>query len=227
VGKKPIALMTCAHVGLLELAVNFRNPVMRSIYKAREVRRAHYLESVERIVSYGSFFEKIYLVECVGGRLPRYLANSPGCLHGVSRNSLDCSNKGIQEFVNIANFLEKTTLDDEDLVLKITGRYLLNRADFLEFCRTSPADAVVKRDSDIWGEKGKGVHTFLFAARKRVIVGFSKWLLEGERFRAFGTIPVEWFFYDYLVNSAWDITLYPDKLHVTARYAPPLTAFEA
>jgi len=212
-------------VGLFELAANYRNPVIRTIFKNRKNREADYLESVDKILQFKRFFERIYLLECLSRKFPEYL-KSGGCAWRVSRNSLDCANKGIQEFVNIANFLEQSDTDDAQLIVKITGRYLINRENFLLFCSCASAEAIVRRDSDIWGDRGKGVHTFLFAARKRLLVRFGKWLIEGNRFKTFGTIPVEWIFHDYLVNSGCDITLYPDKLHVSARYAHPLTAIE-
>lgn len=214
-----IAVLTCAHVGLLDVLLNFRHAAFRLAYRDRVLRRRQYMESVQRFLTYRACFDKIYIVECVSRQAPLYLEKGNGVGCAVSRNSLDSTNKGINEFINVANFLKKTNLDGAQMILKMTGRYLLERGSFLEFCGESSADAVVRADSDVWGDKGKGVHTCLFAARLHLIVGFAAWLLEGDRYKTFGATPVEWIFGDYLKNSCYSWINYAEKLHVQARYS--------
>ena len=214
-----IAVLTCAHVGLFDVLPNFRHPALRLAYRNRQARRRDYMECTRQFLNFRGHFDKICIVECVSRSIPLYLAGENGVECAVSRNSLGPANKGVNEFLNVANFLKKANLDGGGMILKMTGRYFLERDDFLGFCGESSADAVVRADSDVWGDKGKGVHTCLFAARVHLIVEFATWLLECGRYKTFGTTPVEWIFGDYLKNSGYRWVNYTEKLHVQARYS--------
>ena len=217
------ALVTCAHAGLLPWLLLGRGAAFKSIAKNAKKRRAECRESLDALAAHKNLLTRIYVVECVDHRMPLYIARRKDCSSHVSRNSLTCANKGVQEFVNIGNFLRQAEIPDHEMIIKLTARYLIQRPDFLIYAAASPSVAVVRKDSDVWGERGKGVHTFLFAARKHVLVSFAAWLLDGNRYRSIGLTPIEWVFGDYLVDSGLDVSYYPDRLHVLARYSPPLT----
>jgi len=218
------ALVTCAHVGAFAWPFGVLGPVLRDIYRHRHIRAEECRESLDALVSYGDVFKSVRVVECVARRVPAYISQRKDCIGAVSRNSLSCSNKGIQEFANIGSFLACADMPDNEMMLKLTARYLVLKPDFLEFCATSPCDAVVRRDRDIWGEKGRGVHTFLFAARKGLLLDFAGWLLSDRRYTRMEKMPVEWIFGDYLESSGCSVAYYPGRLNVLARYSPPLEA---
>ena len=218
-----IALITCAHVGVCDIIKSKGNAVLWSIFKNRKERVVQYIESINRILSYKHYFNEIYLMECIAEKIPSYLAAIPQCKTVIANNSLhNCSNKGIHEFVNIANFLNASDIRNDELIVKITGRYILRAEDFLKASRKSLANALVKKDSDVWGDKGRGVHTCLFSARKRTIIDFSDWIKHADRYKKHSKEPVEWIFMKYLQSENIETEWYSDKLHLTANYAYPL-----
>lgn len=217
------ALVTCAHAGALIWPFRKSGSVLKDVYLRRRVRAEECGESLDALVAHRCLFASICVIECVAYSVPRYIRRRKDILTSVSRNSLICENKGVQEFVNIGNFLKRSAISDDETIVKLTARYLIQRPDFLLYAAGSTSAAVVRKDSDVWGERGRGVHTFLFAARKHVLTSFSGWLLDGQRYKQIGATPIEWVFGDYLKVSGHDITYYPARLHVLARYSPPLT----
>lgn len=220
--------MTCAHAGLLDRLRHPGNPTVRGLVENRKLRSQQCEESLDQLVSYRSFFTAIHALECFASRVPGVIARRMDCVSAVSRNSLNCTNKGIQEFVNIGRYLHRIPVPEDELIVKLTARYLLKRPDFLEFSASSNAQVIVRKDSDVWGSQGQGVHTFLFAARKKLLVEFMNWLLEGSRYRTFGNTPIEWIFGDYLKEQGHcdSCEYYPEKFHLTARYSTPLSTIE-
>ena len=103
-------------------------------------------------------------------------------------------------------------------IFKITGRYLLHEPVFIDFCRNSDSDVIAKLDSDIWGEKGKGIHTFAFCAKKYIFLRFGEWLLSNQEFRKHESNPVEWIFYDFLRRENIALKIFDGKMFVETCY---------
>lgn len=216
------ALVTCAHVSVWKLLFSPTNPIFRNIFKDRNNRKAELIESINEILVYRDKFRKIVILECLKKTCPYYLTQFSDCETACSVSNLKTKNKGILEFSNIANIIHEQSILDNEMIFKITGRYILKKPDFLNFVAADKSDYIVRKDSDVWGDKGKGVHTFLFAARAFIIKEFHSWLVDSNRYIEFGTTPIEWIFADYLSQSRHTGFFYNRPLNVLARYSPPL-----
>lgn len=216
--KSLIAIVTMAHCGFLKYILNKKNDIIRSIYNNTQTRRRDYFEAIGSLLKYERFFSEIVLLECLSRRIPRYLCANK-TTHAVSRNTTKCKNKGIDEFINIYKLLKEKNISDEQKILKLTGRYLLVGDKFINYCIKTKADVVAKKDDDIWGEQGKGIHTFLFCARKKILVAFANYLLNNSKYKEFGSIPVEWIFYNYILECNVTIDYYHDDMEIIVRYA--------
>lgn len=218
--------MTFASAGWADRILRWHDPAARALYLARKERERDGEESLRVMAKWGQYFESLHALECYSLTPPRFFRNVPGVLPARWRTTVKTENKGVREFLNMAGFPTDAGWSDETLVVKLTGRYLLRRPDFLERCAATSACAVVKRDDDVWGERGKGVHTFLFAARAGLLRAFGRWLMAGEGPARFGRNPIEWAFYEFLQTTGEPVDYYPGRLHVLARYAPPLQPME-
>lgn len=172
-------------------------------------------------MAYRRYFSDLYLLECSAGKIPGYLSNRPDILYAVADNRADSPNKGVKEFVNISDLIKKAGIQGHERIFKLTGRYLLFSDAFLDYCCRSSGDVVVKRDDELWGTRGKGVHTFMFACKAGIITSFADWLLEGDRRIGIGTTPIEWVFREYLAREGTAVDFYTDQMFLKVNYAPP------
>jgi len=219
-----IAVVTSAHFSFFSWLRARHNRAVADIYKHRRLRRAQYLDCIQKLLAYQRHFSQLYLLECSGQRVPRYLRKEQGLIYATAENRADSPNKGVKEFVNIANFLRTTGIPSHERVFKLTGRYLLLSDAFLEYSSRSAGDVVAKRDDDLWGTSGKGVHTFMFSCRAGIITSFADWLLEGDRRIGIGTTPIEWIFLEYLTAEGIAVDFYNEKMFLQVNYAPPAKA---
>ena len=220
------AIITYAHVSLWKAIFSLSNKNLINIYRNKSNRKKELLESIWVFLNYRHYFRNVILLECVMKKTPRYLQAIPDCQFACSFNRLKTMNKGILEFENISNYLLKDSVPDNEIILKLTGRYLIKKGDFINFACNSTSSFVVRKDSDVWGERGRGVHTFLFAAQAIVLKEFNNWLIDGNRYLAYGMTPVEWIFAEYLDQSSYGGIYYPHSLNVLARYSSPLTPMD-
>lgn len=183
------------------------------------MRRLQYSESVDYLVRFRDLFRTVTIVECLDKSPPVYLQRPGISKIAVSRNSVACTNKGIQEFVNIAKYLESSGVNHEELIMKLTGRYLLLSDQFPVLCSSSGADVIAKRDDDLWSDRGKGVHTFLFGARVKVFINFKNWLLYEGGVAQVGQSPIEWAFKSFGQQRGLRIAFVERPLGVRVRYA--------
>lgn len=219
-----IAIITSAHVSFLASLRSRHNRVLSDIYRHRALRRRQYIECLNRFAAYRHYFSRIVLLECSARRVPRCLRKETWLEAKVADNRADSPNKGVKEFVNIADLIRKEGISSDERIFKLTGRYLLMSDVFLEYVGRSVGDVVAKRDDDLWGTENLGVHTFMFAARAAVLTSFADWLLEGERLVAIGTTPIEWIFLRYLSERDAEVDFYDQTMFLHVNYAPPAEA---
>lgn len=79
------------------------------------------------------------------------------------------SNKGLNEIFHIQDFLNNSNFNDDDLIIKITGRYLMVNDNILNI----DSNIVAKYDGDIY-PGDRGVHTFFFGIKKNIFNQFIK-----------------------------------------------------
>lgn len=216
-------VVTCAHAGLLDCLLARGDFLGRGLYQQREQRRNELHESLDLLSRHAGGRATVHVLECYSRWKPRHLTARRDCRVYRARTRVPTLSKGVREFLNLDSFLRRVGWPQDEMVCKITGRYLLLQPGFLDDCLTSAHDVIVRKDSDIWGEKGRGVHTFLFGARVKVILNFVEWLKAEDRISALGKGPVEWPFSEYLTGCGADVWFYPRRLDVRTRFARPLS----
>ena len=216
-----IAIITSAHVPWRLWLRSRHNRILSDIHKHRGLRKRQLIECLESLVQYRHLFSDVYLLECVAPRVPSYLRKIDRLKCVAATNQSNSPNKGIKEFVNLAHWIGASGIGEDERIFKLTGRYILSSDAFPVFCKQSLADVVAKKDNELWGTQGKGVHTFMFSSRAKIILSFADWLMEGDRHVSIGTTPVEWIFLQYLTEQKIAVDFYTDKMFLQVNYAPP------
>jgi len=219
-------VVTCAHAGPLDLLLARSDYLAQGLYRDRERRRQELHESLDVICRLAEGLAPVHVLECHSRWKPFHLRSRGDCKVWRARTRVPTLSKGVREFLNLASFLRMTEWPSHEMICKVTGRYLPRTPEFFHACASTSHQALVRKDSDVWGDKGRGVHTFLFGARVGVIVGFAEWLREEGRISALGKGPVEWPFAEYLGGSDIDTGYYHQSLKVFARFSPPLSPKE-
>jgi 5S rRNA maturation endonuclease (ribonuclease M5) len=98
-----------------------------------EERKQQYTRALKRV---SEFCYKPYIVEsCVPG--PTFLNDlSTEVLHTLSNNP-HLKNKGVNEFVSMIKAFEHWSFNDDDIIVKLTGRYFFQNDAFLRFLEDS------------------------------------------------------------------------------------------
>ena len=149
-----------------------------------ELRAADYLSSIHHALRFRQHFDSMTVLETVARERIEYLETC-GIPVSYSNVSNDFSNKGVNEVRHLWNFISQEKFKEDDIFVKLTGRYLLVDVQILNHL-ANDTDIVAKNDGDIYHPSSRGVHTFLWAFRKRFLRQFITTLdLESED-------PIEW-----------------------------------
>ena len=87
-----------------------------------EQRKKNYLESITQTLSILPPDIKPIIVENNGLR-ETYLDNFPCDVHYTNNNSVNYVHKGVNELCDIKCIIEKYNINDDDVIIKLTGRY--------------------------------------------------------------------------------------------------------
>jgi len=122
-----------------------------------ETRKTQYLEGLSSIIEHYKI--NPYIIESYG---TDYLGE-----HYVD-TTRHSSNKGVNEFTQIENFLKTIDhkLNDDDDIIKTTLRYKITSPIFLENVQQQSHDIYCKYATDIYGA-GASLGTFLFSMKYR------------------------------------------------------------
>lgn len=147
-------------------------------------RKQQYIKSIDCALEYDYFFKSITVLECVSP-YEDYLSPYPVFYSKLLNRFPE---KGLNEMAHIRAFLAQSSIDENDLVIKLTGRYLLEDSSFFNKVKIleDRYDSIFKDDSDIY--KGLGYHTFLYCMRK------SRFLetIDSLDFSEENRDPIEW-----------------------------------
>lgn len=183
-------------------------------------RNSEYENCLKSILKFSSFFNKIFLLECVSKNIEEleYLEKYDV---EIIISDFDNSNPnyGISEFLHIDGFLKKShEIKEEDNIVKLTGRYILKTDSFL---KKIPFDKniLAKLDGDIWdnitGNNNRGVHTFYIIFKKNVISNFISYIINNNLINS--RDPIEWILKDYMsINNE---TFYDGELGVETNFS--------
>ena len=116
------------------------------IKQNNELRKTEYINCLERLKHYGM---KPYIVESCHSIGPTFLDDHAFHVCYTGTNNPRLRNKGVNEALSLIAALEYFNFDDNDMIIKLTGRYILEPADFINTVKNNPdVDAVVKRNPD-------------------------------------------------------------------------------
>lgn len=109
---------------------------------------------------------------------------------------------------HIHDFLKNSQIKDDDLIIKITGRYLIENINILDI----NSDFIAKYDGDIY-KYDKGVHTFYFGFKKKLFNEFIDFLKSAINKN--DNLCIEWLVKDFMISKNIDILKNNYKLGVT------------
>lgn len=178
-----------------------------------EERKQEYIRCLKTLESYG-FKEQVYIAESGPYTPLSFFENY--CDHVFYANTNDASliNKGVNEAKATIAAFDYFDFDDEDMIVKITGRYLFNNDYFLQLVKTHPEmDAFASYFED----KNRGVTTGCFAMRYK----YYKQMVEEldlEKMEE-NLIDVEWEVAQFLEKMGKGKVMYLDKVGISANVA--------
>lgn len=123
-----------------------------------EIRKNEYLTSLEILRNYG--YHNPYIIESINENPPTFLNDYSKNVLYPNVNNPNLRNKGVNEAKSIAESFKRLSFHDDDMIIKITGRYFFKSDKFLKIVEEHPnIDAFVKLAPD--GQ----VYTGCFAMR--------------------------------------------------------------
>jgi hypothetical protein len=109
-----------------------------------EHRKNTYINAITKTLSILPSEIKPIIVENNGTR-ETYLDSLPCDIHYTSNNSESCTHKGVNELLDIKSVIEHYKIQDDDMIIKLTGRYtVLDDSFFKRILENSEKDAFVK-----------------------------------------------------------------------------------
>lgn len=108
-------------------------------------RRERYMESIQQILNLAENDSSIkpIVVENNGLR-PTYLDSLKCDVVYTNNNNTRCGHKGVNELLDINEIIHRYNIQDEDMIIKLTGRYKLLNPKFIELVKNGNYDAYVK-----------------------------------------------------------------------------------
>jgi hypothetical protein len=183
------------------MLILFTSALKESFFEKRKEEYINSYEQLKKICNH-----KIQILECLDN------GDSKTFLDGLSDNVLYTKknyrfrNKGVNEILNIKYFLELMRIDDEEKIVKITGRYFLNTPSFIEECEKNNSDVFIVKD------KYDQVFFGCVCMKKKVLLKFindTNWDLVERNFE-----NIERVFSNFLSRENFSITLL-NKVDIT------------
>ena len=110
-----------------------------------EHRKARYLECIQTALDFVKDDPEItpIVVENNGAR-PTYLDALPCAVEYTNNNALEFWHKGVNELLDVQEVMRRYNVQDDDTVIKLTGRYRLLNPFFFTIVKDDTHDAYVK-----------------------------------------------------------------------------------
>ena len=107
-------------------------------------RQFKYMDSIQQLLTLiGDDTIKIIIVENNGVR-PTYLDNFNCDILYTNNNIINFFNKGGNELLDIKEVINQYNIQDDDMIIKLTGRYKLLNSQFINLVKDNNHDAFVK-----------------------------------------------------------------------------------
>jgi len=159
-----------------------------------EQRSADYIKSFEHGLLFKDNFNSITIIEMISNEKIDILENSGINVYYSKFDNLFV-NKGINEIFHIIDFFKNSNIKDDDLIIKITGRYLMMNDNILKI----DSDFIAKYDGDIYSPLNRGIHTFFFAFKKKLFIEFFNSLDFVNN--NYDNICIEWLLKDFMIQK--------------------------
>lgn len=134
-----------------------------------DLRVEDYVKSFDSVRNFSKKFASITILETVAAEKIDYLEQS-GFPVVYSKMGNFFLNKGANEVIHIENFLKNGNFKEDDLFLKLTGRYLLRNTNILGYLK--PGTEFLAKTTEIFtGEEPVFIHfTFYFRKENSLIL---------------------------------------------------------
>jgi hypothetical protein len=174
-------------------------------------RCEEYIECYKIIYDIKHLFESITIIETISKKSIDYLENS-GLNVFYSKLGNPSSNKGTNWLNHVSNFLLNSTLNDDDIIIFITGRYRIVSKNIISLIEnymiSKNYEFLAKEDTDLYPDSEKGVHTFFMVFTKSKFLDLSDWYqINGKIYNC-----VEWDVKEYLKTHDKCIILPKDTI---------------
>lgn len=177
-----------------------------------ETRKQEYIQAIEKIKQFGFM---PYIVEsCKNG--PTFLDALSDKVWYAKTNDFRLQNKGVNEAKSLLNFFEHNEFSDDDIIVKVTGRYMFIDDSFLRYIESHiEYDAFVK---DVGKRLIKGdIFSGCFAMKHKYFIEFLRQLdlqkMEEEM------SCVEWELADYVALRKEMKTCFMERLGVAYHFS--------
>jgi hypothetical protein len=108
-------------------------------------RDKRYIECIKQLLDFVDGDENIKPIIVENGGLRETYMNDFNCdIVYTNNNSFNFIHKGFNELLDIKNVIEKYNILDDDIIIKLTGRYKLLDNDFINIVKNNNKDAYVK-----------------------------------------------------------------------------------
>lgn len=186
------------------IKILFTSSLISSDY---ELRKTQYINSYNNLLKYASP-DQINILECFSDSIDFFMnLKSKTYISKNKKNNL--KNKGAKECICLKEFFENTNSDENDLYIKITGRYSLDSDWFFEQINNN-------LEFDFYGklmDNNQQIFTGLFAIKSKLFKDFLNWLDIDKM--EINMINFEKLLKNY-IDSSNSKSLYLEKLDLTA-----------
>lgn len=125
---------------IITTSVNNKYGVQNNIH-----RQNRYIESINKLLEFVDCDSNIkpIIVENNGQR-ETYLDNLKCDIYYTNNNNMKWKHKGQNELLDIKDVINHYKIEDDDIIIKLTGRYKLLNSNFINLVKNSNYDAIVK-----------------------------------------------------------------------------------
>jgi hypothetical protein len=175
-----------------------------------ELRKGHYIKSLDILKKYG--YANPYIVDSIKPKGPTFLDDYSANVLYSHVNDATLLNKGVNEAASLIAALNHFNFNEEDLIVKMTGRYYFASRNFLTAVEQNP-----EVDAFVHLEKNGNVRTSCIALRgkyfKEFLQGLTLATMEKE------LVCIETAMSNYLIRACAEHGMrvhYFDTLHIAA-----------
>ena len=117
-----------------------------NITELTKIRRNNrYIECITQLLELIKNDDNIKLIIVENCGIRHTFLNDFNCdIVYTNNNSYSYNHKGFNELLDIKNVIDKYNISDDDMIIKLTGRYKLLNIDFIDLIKNNNKDAYIK-----------------------------------------------------------------------------------